>query len=56
VVIKSSYCKGENHNVRGCVLKKAGINPEDYVTKDSVPPMSTEYGVVPVFQVLQLNV
>jgi hypothetical protein len=34
VVIKCSYCKGENHNVRGCFLKKAGINPEDYVTDD----------------------
>ena len=39
-----SYCKGENHNVRGCLLKKAGINPEDYVTEDLVAPISTAYG------------
>jgi len=44
VIIKCSYCKGENHNVRGCLLKKAGINPEDYVTEDLVAPISTAYG------------
>jgi len=33
----------------GCFLKKAGINPEDYVTEDLVPPISTEYGTA--FQV-----
>ena len=44
VIIMCSYCKGENHNVRGCLLKKAGINPEDYVTEDLVAPISTAYG------------
>jgi hypothetical protein len=42
VVIKCSYCKGENHNVRGCFLKKAGINPEDYVTASRRKPEPTK--------------
>lgn len=28
VIMTSSYCKGENHNGKGCFLKKNGIRLE----------------------------
>ncbi|WVZ62371.1 hypothetical protein U9M48_012129, partial [Paspalum notatum var. saurae] len=33
-VMTCSYCRGENHNARGCRLKKLGVRPEDYVPNE----------------------
>jgi hypothetical protein len=34
VIITRSYCKKENHNAKGCYLKKMGIRPEDYAQEE----------------------
>uniref|UniRef100_K3ZE85 MULE transposase domain-containing protein n=1 Tax=Setaria italica TaxID=4555 RepID=K3ZE85_SETIT len=31
VIITCSYCKQDNHNAKGCSIKKMGIRPEDYI-------------------------
>ena len=44
ITITCSYCKGENHNVRGCLLKKNGIRPEDYdIAEVTLPNNSIIY-------------
>jgi hypothetical protein len=42
VTMTCGYCRGENHNARGCPLKKMGIRPEDYVP-DEVPLQQTAH-------------
>jgi len=40
VIIRCGYCKGENHNAKGCSLKKKGLRPHDIVP--DVPPVAEE--------------
>lgn len=42
VIIRCGYCRGENHNAKGCYLKKMGIRPEDYIP-NGVPPVAQEH-------------
>ncbi|CAO1944571.1 unnamed protein product [Urochloa humidicola] len=37
VIIRCGYCHKENHNAKGCFLKKMGIRPEDYIPDDATP-------------------
>ena len=41
VIIKCGYFRGENHNAKGCYLKKMRIRPEDYIPGD-VPPVAAQ--------------
>ena len=41
VIIKCGCYQGENHNSKGCFLKKMRIRPEDYVL--NVPPVATRH-------------
>jgi len=40
VIIRCGYCKGENHNAKGCSLKQKGLRPHDIVP--DVPPVAEE--------------
>lgn len=62
VIITCSYCKRENHNAKGCFLKKMGIRPEDYIEGEEpievVPPQHSQQEVDPPqpLQEVQVNI